>query len=113
MNNKVVKLGIVGLGRWSKVLTAAAKDSDSLEIVAGFSRSQEKRDEFTAKFGIKTCESLESLLNLDEIEGLIITVPNEQHYSVAKKALGCRHCRKPITSPSRWDTVHDFFRVFV
>ena len=75
MQRKVVKLGIVGLGRWSKVLTAAAKTSDSLEIVAGFSRSQDKRDEFTAEFGIKTCESLESLLNLDEIEGVIITVP--------------------------------------
>lgn len=101
MNNKVVKLGIVGLGRWSKVLTAAAKESDSLEIVAGFSRSQEKRDEFTAKFGIKTFESLESLLNLDEIEGVIITVPNEQHYSVAKKiAEAGKHIytEKPISN---------------
>ena len=72
-----------------------------MEIVAGFSRSQEKQDEFTAKFGIKTCESLESLLNLDEIEGVIITVPNEQHYSVAKKiAEAGKHIytEKPISN---------------
>ena len=36
-----VKLGIVGLGRWAKVLTAAAKTSNRIEIIAGHSRSQE------------------------------------------------------------------------
>ena len=47
-----VKLGIVGLGRWAKVLTAAAKTSDKIEIVAGYSRSQEKRDAYTEEFNI-------------------------------------------------------------
>ena len=30
-----VKLGIVGLGRWAKVLTNAAQKSDKLQIIAG------------------------------------------------------------------------------
>jgi predicted dehydrogenase len=35
-----VKMGIVGLGRWAKVLTrAVAGKSDKLQIVAGYSRS--------------------------------------------------------------------------
>ena len=49
-----VKLGIVGLGRWAKVLTAAAKTSDKIEIVAGYSRSQEKRDAYNEEFNIRT-----------------------------------------------------------
>ena len=80
-----IKLGIVGLGRWAKVLTAAAKTSKKIEIVAGHSRSQEKRDAYTEDFDIKTYDSLDKLLKLNEVEGVIITVPNEQHYSVAKQ----------------------------
>jgi len=40
MSNKPVKAGIVGLGRWAKVLTSASKKSNLLEIVAGYSRSE-------------------------------------------------------------------------
>ena len=77
-----VKLGIVGLGRWAKVLTNAAQKSDKLQIIAGNSRSQEKRHAFTQKFGINTYESLEEILSMPEIEGVIITVPNEQHFLI-------------------------------
>ena len=80
-----VKLGIVGLGRWAKVLTSAAQKSNKLSIIAGHSRSQEKRDSFNEKFGIKTYGSLQEILDNDEIKGVIITVPNEQHYTVAKQ----------------------------
>ena len=60
-----IKLGIVGLGRWAKVLTAAAKTSKKIEIVAGHSRSQEKRDAYTEDFDIKTYDSLDKLLKLN------------------------------------------------
>ena len=39
MSSNRVKVGIVGLGRWAKVLTRAAKTSTALEIVQGFIRS--------------------------------------------------------------------------
>jgi len=45
MSSYPVNVGIVGLGRWAKVLTRAAVKSDKLKIVAGYSRSQEKRNE--------------------------------------------------------------------
>ena len=35
VNSSPVKLGIVGLGRWAKVLARAAGNSGKLEIVAG------------------------------------------------------------------------------
>ena len=96
-----VKLGIVGLGRWAKVLTNAAQKSDKLQIIAGNSRSQEKRHAFTQKFGINTYESLEEILSMPEIEGVIITVPNEQHFSIAKQiAEAGKHVytEKPISN---------------
>ena len=100
MDNKV-KLGIVGLGRWAKVLTAAAKTSNKIEIIAGHSRSQEKRDAYSEAFDIKTYDSLDDILKMEDVEGVIITVPNEQHYSVAKQiAEAGKHVytEKPISN---------------
>ena len=96
-----VKLGIVGLGRWAKVLTNAAQKSDKLQIIAGHSRSEEKRDAFTQQFGINTYGSLEQILAMPDIEGVIITVPNEQHFSIAKQiAEAGKHVytEKPISN---------------
>ena len=102
MNSQTpVKLGIVGLGRWAKVLTNAAQKSDELEIIAGHSRSQEKRDDFSEQFGVSTYDSLSKILSMPEIEGVIITVPNEQHYTIAKQiAEAGKHIytEKPISN---------------
>ncbi len=52
MSPNPVKVGIVGLGRWAKVLTRAAMKSDKFEIAVGYSRSQEKRQAYQEEFGI-------------------------------------------------------------
>jgi len=102
MNSQTpVKLGIVGLGRWAKVLTNAAQKSDRIEIIAGHSRSQEKRDDFSQQFGVSTYDSLSEILSMPEIEGVIITVPNEQHFTIAKQiAEAGKHIytEKPISN---------------
>lgn len=78
-----VKVGIIGLGRWARVLTRAAAKSDKIQIVAGYSRSEEKRSAFTKDTGIATAPDMKSLLSDPEIKGVILTVPNEQHLPVA------------------------------
>ncbi|MBM3374305.1 MAG: hypothetical protein FJY44_10605, partial [Betaproteobacteria bacterium] len=55
-----VKVGIVGLGRWAKVLTRAAKQSNKVQIVAGYSRSQEKRDAFAAEMGVPAVPDMQA-----------------------------------------------------
>jgi predicted dehydrogenase len=96
-----VKVGIVGLGRWAKVLTRAAQKSDKLEIVSAFSRSPEKRAAFTQEFGIPAAPDLAAMLADPDIAGVIITVPNEQHLPVAREvAKAGKHVytEKPIAS---------------
>jgi len=85
MSSKPVRIGIVGLGRWAKVLTRAAMKSDKFEIACGFSRSQEKRDAYQHEFGISCAASMEELLAYPDIKGVILTVPNEQHLPVAEE----------------------------
>lgn len=85
MKSKLVKIGIVGLGRWAKVLTQAAQRSTKFSIVAGYSRSEEKRQSFQKEFGIPSVPDMETMLADPEIQGVILTVPNEQHLPVAEQ----------------------------
>src|SRR5262245_35159604 len=101
MSTNRVKVGIVGLGRWAKVLTRAARDSAALEIVSGFSRSEENRAAFQREFGVKSMPDLSTLLADPKIKGVILTVPNEQHLPVAREvAKAGKHVytEKPIAS---------------
>jgi predicted dehydrogenase len=84
MSSTPVKLGIVGLGRWAKVLTRAARQSDKLKIVAGYSRSEEKRLAFERELGVPAVPDMKSMLSNPELKGVILTVPNEQHLPMAE-----------------------------
>ncbi|MGZ5095714.1 MAG: Gfo/Idh/MocA family protein [Burkholderiales bacterium] len=104
-----VKVGIVGLGRWAKVLTRAAAKSNRLKIVAGFSRSQEKRSAFEQELGVPAAPDLKTLLSDPEIKGVILTVPNEQHLPVAQEVARANkhiYTEKPIAN-----TLEDGLRI--
>lgn len=101
MSNSPVMVGIVGLGRWAKVLTKASSKSEKIKIVAGFSRSEEKRQAFQAETGVPAAPSMEALLSQPEIEGVILTVPNEQHLPMAAAVARAKkhvYTEKPIAS---------------
>jgi predicted dehydrogenase len=97
----MVKVGIVGLGRWAKVLSRSLSNSQAIKIVAGYSRSEEKRQAFTQEIGIPTVPDLQTMLRDPEIQGVILTVPNEQHLPVALEVAKARkhiYTEKPIAS---------------
>ena len=102
MSSDKVKVGIVGLGRWAKVLARAAAKSDKLRIVAGYSRSQEKRTAFAREFGVAVGARLgDACWRTRDIAGVILTVPNEQHLPLAievAKAGKHVYTEKPIAS---------------
>src|SRR4029079_12299669 len=101
MSSNRVKVGIVGLGRWAKVLTRAARASEAIEIVSGFRRLEESRADFQKEFGVKSAPDLATLLANAEIRGVILTVPNEQHLPLARevaKAGKHGYTEKPIAS---------------
>ncbi|HEY6865564.1 MAG TPA: Gfo/Idh/MocA family oxidoreductase [Burkholderiales bacterium] len=96
-----VNVGIVGLGRWAKVLARAAAQSDKIRIVSATSRSEDKRAAFAAEFGVAPVADLKALLADDRIRGVILTVPNEQHWPLARQvAAAGKHVytEKPIAN---------------
>ena len=101
MSANQVKVGIVGLGRWAKVLTRAARASDALTIVSGYSRSEDKRAAFQQEFGVAPTPDLATMLADPQIKGVILTVPNEQHLPLAREVAKARkhiYTEKPIAS---------------
>ena len=97
----LVNVGIVGLGRWARVLARAAAQSDKLKIVCATSRSEDKRAAFAAEFGVAAVADLKTLLADDRIQGVILTVPNEQHWPLARQvAAAGKHVytEKPIAN---------------
>lgn len=94
-----VRVGIVGLGRWAKVLTRAAQKSDRIKIAAGYSRTAEKRAAFEKELGVPAVAELKTMLADPGIQGVILTVPNEQHYPLAEEVAKARkhvYTEKPI-----------------
>ncbi|MCW5602940.1 MAG: Gfo/Idh/MocA family oxidoreductase [Burkholderiales bacterium] len=104
-----VQVGIVGLGRWAKVLARAAKQSDKIRIVAGYSRSEEKRAAFEQELGVPAVPDMKTMLSNPDIRGVVLTVPNEQHLPMAEMvAQAGRHVytEKPIAQ-----TLEDGLRI--
>ena len=74
-----MRVASIGLGWWSDVLADAIKRSGKLEIVACFSRSEEKRNAFGRKYGCRAVRSYEEILADKSIEAVINTTPNDAH----------------------------------
>jgi predicted dehydrogenase len=69
--------------------------------VAGYSRSEDKRQDFTREFGVPPVADLQTMLANPEIKGVILTVPNEQHLPLAREvAKAGKHVytEKPIAA---------------
>src|SRR5690348_7822811 len=109
MRANPVKAGIVGLGRWAKVLTRAAAKSEKIKIVAAYSRSEEKRLAFEQEMGVPSDGDMKTMLSNAELEGVILTVPNEQHFPVAAEVAKAKkhiYTEKPIAN-----TLEDGLRI--
>src|SRR5579859_7180437 len=99
MSTTPIEVAIVGLGRWARVLARAGANSPKLRIVSAYSRSQEKREAFTRDLGIPAAPDMQSLLADPRVKGVILTVPNEQHYPLALQVAQARkhvYTEKPI-----------------
>jgi predicted dehydrogenase len=86
MNLRPLRVAALGMGWWSDVLADAAKRSKDIEIVACFTRSEDKRRAFAAKYGCRAAASYEDILNDESIEAIINTTPNNVHLETTRMA---------------------------
>lgn len=81
-----LKVAVVGLGRWGNTLGSMIERTSNLQIVNCFTRTAEKRDAFCQKFGCDQEESYEALVKNPNVEGVVITAPNNRHCELAVAA---------------------------
>jgi predicted dehydrogenase len=74
------------MGWWSDVLADAINRSGKLKITACYSRSEEKRAAFAAKYGCRAVPSYEAILDDKDIEAVINTTPNGVHLETTRAA---------------------------
>jgi predicted dehydrogenase len=74
------------MGWWSDVLADAMKRSGKFQIAACYTRSQDKREKFAAKYGCRAATSYEEMLSDDTIEAIINTTPNATHLETTRAA---------------------------
>src|SRR5919108_5807577 len=74
-----MNVACIGMGWWSDVLADAMKRSGKLTIAACYTRSEEKRQKFAAKYGCRAVHSYDEILDDRSIVAIINTTPNSVH----------------------------------
>ncbi len=81
-----VRVACIGMGWWSDVLADAILRSGKLKIAACYTRSEEKRQAFAAKYGCKAAPSYAAILADRGIEAIVNTTPNDVHLETTRAA---------------------------
>ena len=74
-----MRTAVVGLGWWSDVLAEAAGRSGQIELVACYTRTEEKRRAFAARYDCRSAGSYDEILGDRSIEAILNTTPNNAH----------------------------------
>lgn len=86
MSQEPVRVAVLGMGWWSDVLSDAIKRSKELEIVACYTRSEDKRRAFAEKYNCRPAASYEEILRDTSIAGIVNTTPNNVHLETTRQA---------------------------
>lgn len=97
--DKIIKLGIVGLGTMAKQLADAVVKGEGMELYAVCTRNTEKLSNFASEWGVpKTFTNYDDMLADEELDGVLIVTPNYLHAQMTISALNAgKHvfCEKP------------------
>jgi predicted dehydrogenase len=89
MSTEPVRVACLGMGWWSNVLADAVERSSEIDIVACFTRSDEKRTAFAEQYGCRAASSYQELLADDSVQAVINTTPNAVHLETVRAAAEC------------------------
>ncbi len=86
MSEAPLRVAALGMGWWSDVLADAIKRSDKLQLVACFTRSEDRRRAFAAKYGCRPAASYQEILKDPSIAAIVNTTPNNVHLETTRAA---------------------------
>ena len=75
MSRPPLRAAALGIGWWSGVLADAAKRSGEIELVACYTRSEDKRRAFAARYDCRAASSYEEILEDGSVEAIMVARP--------------------------------------
>jgi len=76
----MINAGIVGLGRWGRILVDSVQGkSDLVRVSAGCTGRRAKAEDYCTEKGIDLRDTLDDLLNDDSLDAVILATPHGQH----------------------------------
>jgi len=81
-----LRVACIGMGWWSDVLADAIQRSKKLRIVACYTRSEDKRKSFAAKYGCVAAPTYQAILQDRSISAIVNTTPNDVHLETTRAA---------------------------
>ncbi len=100
MSSQPIRYGIIGLGRagWG-IHVEALRGRDGAQIVAVADGVEQRREEAKAEFGCQTHESIEGVLDHEDVDVVVVATPSVVHAANTIDALAAgKHvaCEKPM-----------------
>src|ERR1700716_1674376 len=96
----MVKIGLLGSGFVADFYIDGLRDVPGAEVVANYSRSAERANEFGRRHGIKrNFTSMEELCAESDVDMVVIGLPNHLHLRAVRAAAGAKKaiaCTKPL-----------------
>ena len=87
-----VRLGIVGLGDWSRQIFQAVDQLPEVKITHCYSRYPDTRKAFAAEYDCAACEQYEDMVEEPGIDGVVVMSSNATHEKdVTLAASGGKH----------------------
>jgi predicted dehydrogenase len=86
MSEAPLRVAVLGMGWWSDVLSDAIERSSEIEIVACFTRSEDKRRAFAEKYKCRAAASYQEILADRSIAAIVNTTPNNVHLETTRQA---------------------------
>ncbi len=80
-----LRVALIGIGAWGKVLAKAAAQSDKIEFVCCVGRDPHRLAAFSRELSIPA-RDIKAVLADKEIAAVVLALPNELHYHFAQKA---------------------------
>ena len=84
-DTRKLRVAVMGIGWWSDVLADAALRSDAIDIVACYTRSDDKRAAFAANYGCRAAASYEEILTDREFEVLELIGQGKSSKEIARQ----------------------------
>ena len=106
---KPVKVGLVGLGGWTRSIVKAVEKSKKLKLISCFSRTKEKREKFAHEHECRSVRSYEEMVKDKDIEGVLLITPNYIH--TEQTVLAARHSKNVFVDKPIANTVENAKKV--